>query len=75
MRIEWSEEDQVFMAILPEFDNAVTHGRSYAEAAKQGRDLIESFIIWFEQDGKELPKPIVFDYDAVRGAQPAELVT
>jgi predicted RNase H-like HicB family nuclease len=64
MVIRWSEVDQVYMATLPEFDDAATHGVTYEKAAKQGRLLIESLIMWYEQDGKPLPEPNLFDIDA-----------
>jgi predicted RNase H-like HicB family nuclease len=60
MVIAWSDEDQVYIVRLPEFDNAKTHGSTYESAAKQGRTLIESFLIWHKQDGEPLPEPQVF---------------
>lgn len=57
MLIQWSDIDEAFIVTLPEFRNARTHGETYEEAVKMGRDLIESFFIWYEQDGKPLPKP------------------
>ena len=67
MLIQWSDEDQVFIVTLPEFENARTHGETYEKAARQGRLLIESFIMWYEQDGKPLPAPSLFDFDKVKG--------
>lgn len=64
MVIRWSEEDQIYIATLPEFDDAATHGETYEKAAKQGRLLIESFIMWHEQDGNPLPEPRMFDTQA-----------
>ena len=48
------------MVTLPEFDDAKTHGDTYAEAVKQGKDLIDSFVMWYEQDARSLPKPSLF---------------
>lgn len=73
MQIQWDEKDQIFVVILPEFDNALTHGKTYREAVKQGEDLIESFILWHRQDGKALPKPHLFDYDQTVNARNGEL--
>jgi len=67
MIIQWSDEDEVYLVTLPEFDNALTHGKTYEAAARQGRLLIESFIMWHEQDGKPLPAPNLFDFDKVKG--------
>ena len=63
MLIQWSDEDEVYIVTLPEFDNAKTHGETYEKAAKQGRLLIESFIMWNEQDGDPLPEPNKFDLE------------
>lgn len=57
MLIQWSHDDDCFIVTLPEFGNAKTHGDSYEHAVKMGRELLESFFIWYEQDGKPLPKP------------------
>jgi antitoxin HicB len=63
MVIRWSDEDEVYIVTLPEFDRAKTHGSTYEKAAKSGRELIESFILWYEQDGKALPEPQKFVFE------------
>ena len=73
MQIQWDDQDEIYMVILPEFDNALTHGKTLREAVKQGQELIESFIIWYRQDGKPLPKPQMFDYDGTINARSGEL--
>ncbi|HZL38352.1 MAG TPA: type II toxin-antitoxin system HicB family antitoxin [Tepidisphaeraceae bacterium] len=62
MLIRWSDEDQAYIVTLPEFDNATTHGETYEQAAREGRLLIESCILWDREDGKALPKPSLFVY-------------
>lgn len=62
MLIRWSDEDQAYIVMLPEFDNAKTHGSTYEAAARMGGELIESFIMWYRQDGKPLPPPRLFVY-------------
>lgn len=57
MVIQWSDEDETFIVTLPEFEGLRTHGDTYEKAVRQGKDLIESCIMWWEQDGKPLPKP------------------
>jgi predicted RNase H-like HicB family nuclease len=57
MVIQWSDEDEVFIVKLPEFKNAQTHGKTYKEAARQGEDLIESFIQWYGEEGRPLRTP------------------
>jgi predicted RNase H-like HicB family nuclease len=58
--IQWSDEDRAYIVSIPEFPGNLTHGEAYEEAVKQGRDLIESLIMWAEQDGKPLPEPHIF---------------
>jgi predicted RNase H-like HicB family nuclease len=60
MVIQWSDEDQAYIVSIPEFPSNFTHGETYEEAVKQGQDLIESLIMWAEQDGKPLPEPQIF---------------
>ncbi|MGH2486949.1 MAG: type II toxin-antitoxin system HicB family antitoxin [Ktedonobacterales bacterium] len=60
MVIEWSDENQAFMVSVPEFPGNYTHGNTYEEAVKQGKELIESLIMWTRQDGKPLPQPREF---------------
>ncbi len=60
MVIQWSDENQAYMVSIPEFPGNLTHGDTYEEAVKQGEDLIESLIMWAQQDGKPLPAPHIF---------------
>jgi predicted RNase H-like HicB family nuclease len=60
MLIEWSVEDDAFIISVPELPGQHTHGATYEEAVRQGRDLIDSLILWTLQDGKSLPAPRVF---------------
>jgi predicted RNase H-like HicB family nuclease len=62
MMINWSDEEQVYIVCLPEFGvGAKTHGRTYAEAARMGQELIESLIDIAEEDGAQPPPPLLFD--------------
>jgi antitoxin HicB len=58
--IQWSHEDRAYIVSIPEFPGTFTHGETHEEAVKQGRNLIESLIMWAEQDGKPLPEPQIF---------------
>lgn len=51
MVIEWSELDKCYLVHLPEWhvvnkfkQKYVTHGKTYKQAAKNGREVIELFI-------------------------------
>lgn len=60
MIIQWSDEDRCYLVHLPEFpwQPFHTHGQTYGEAAKNGEQVIESLIAWFEEQGKTLPEPM-----------------
>ena len=58
MLIQWSEEDDVYVVSLPEFGRfAKTHGRTYADAAKNGQEALESLIEAYQAEGRALPSP------------------
>jgi predicted RNase H-like HicB family nuclease len=42
--IEWSDEDQVFLATAPDLPGVRTHGSSRAEAAKMGEEVIALWL-------------------------------
>jgi len=57
---EWSDEDQLFQARLPEWGPyAVTHGYSYQGAATRGQEVLEMLVQSALADGKPLPEPQV----------------
>jgi predicted RNase H-like HicB family nuclease len=61
MRIEWSDEDQVFVVSLPEWGGLVhTHGATYEEALWRGKELIEGLVEMRQASGEALPQPRVF---------------
>src|SRR6266702_3454634 len=45
MIIQWDSRDNIFVVRVPELPGCVTHGTTYEEAVKQGKDAIESLII------------------------------
>lgn len=56
--IQWSDEDQVYIASLPEFGPyAHTHGKTYEEALKNAKEVLELLIEDYQEEGKELPQP------------------
>jgi predicted RNase H-like HicB family nuclease len=58
MLIQWSDEDDVFVVSFPEFGPyAKTHGSTYEEAAKSGREVLELLIETYKNEGWRLPKP------------------
>jgi len=58
--IQWSEEDRKYVVSLPEFGPyAHTHGETYAEALKNGEEVIELLIEEYQSLGRDLPKPLM----------------
>lgn len=58
MVIRWSDEDRAFVVRLPEFRDVYqpcTHGATYEDAARNGRDAIESLVDDYQAQGKPLP--------------------
>jgi predicted RNase H-like HicB family nuclease len=66
MLIRWSEEDRVYLVTLPEWKGhlgnweAATHGATYDEAARMGREVLEMLIACAREDGMTPPAPQVF---------------
>lgn len=64
MVIEWSDADQAFLVMLPEWANEViqpvTHAGTYDEAVKNGREVLEMLIEDAQDAGTPLPAPKVF---------------
>ncbi len=61
MVIEWSDEDHVYVVSLPEWGELVhTHGATYEDALRQGKDLIHGLVAARQERGEPLPRPRVF---------------
>lgn len=59
--IEWSDEDQLYIATAPELPGCRTHGTTRAEALAKGEEIIEEWLdIVMERRG-QVPAPRVFD--------------
>ncbi len=59
MDIQWSEEDNAYIVTVPELPGCITHGRTYEEAVRQGKDAIESWIDASLAWGDPIPPPRV----------------
>jgi antitoxin HicB len=61
MLIQWSDEDDAYLVSLPEWEgrvfNPVTHGASYEEAARHGREALDGVIASSLKHGEPLPEP------------------
>ena len=64
MLIQWSDEDQAYLVTLPEWEGRVfgpaTHGETYEEAVRNGREALAALIASAEKHGESLPQPRVF---------------
>ncbi len=60
MSIRWSEEDQVYVVTLPEFNDNKTHVATYEEAVKNGQEVLELLIETYQENGRSLPEPLLF---------------
>lgn len=62
--IEWSPEDRAYVAVLPEWADQyampVAGGATYEEAAARGRNALENYIRFAQEDGRPLPQPRTF---------------
>ena len=61
MTIQWSDEDQLFLVSIPEFDGFVlmpcTHGKTREEAIKNGEEIIEMYLEAWQGEGSPIPEP------------------
>jgi predicted RNase H-like HicB family nuclease len=59
MVIQWSEEDNLYLVHLPEFpwQEFVTHGRTYQEAAQNGQEALDGLIAVLQDNNQPLPEP------------------
>ena len=60
MLIEWSNEDDAYVVTVRELPGCRTHGASYEEAARRGREAIEGWIADAQAWGDDVPKPHSF---------------
>ena len=51
----WSDEDECFIATLPEWQSARTHGATLEEAAKNARQVLEMLIASAQRHGERIP--------------------
>jgi predicted RNase H-like HicB family nuclease len=62
MIIEWSDEDDAYIATVPELPGCRTHGETYEDAVRQGQDAISSWIEARRASGRPIPAPHIFAY-------------
>jgi predicted RNase H-like HicB family nuclease len=55
--IYWSNEDQVFIAEVPELSGCTAHGDTHATALANANDAIQLWIDTAEEFGDPVPEP------------------
>ncbi len=57
MIIYWSEEDQLFIAEVPELAGCIADGSSYQEAVKNAEQVVTEWIETAVELGRFIPEP------------------
>ncbi|MBX9782394.1 MAG: type II toxin-antitoxin system HicB family antitoxin [Chitinophagaceae bacterium] len=55
--IFWSEQDQVFVAEMPELKGCIAHGDTQSEALKNVNEVAEEWIEMAKEKGWVIPEP------------------
>ena len=55
--IFWSEEDQAFIAEVPELPGCMADGQTYQEALSNAETVIREWIETAQDLGRSIPKP------------------
>jgi predicted RNase H-like HicB family nuclease/DNA-binding XRE family transcriptional regulator len=58
--IQWSPEQDIYMASSPEFPQLKTHGETQEEALDMGVEVIALWLSVLRDDGEPLPQPNYF---------------
>jgi predicted RNase H-like HicB family nuclease len=55
--IEWSDENDAYLATAPDLPAVVTDGRTRAEAAEMGEEAVAVFLSSLRDRGQPIPEP------------------
>lgn len=55
--IYWSNEDDCFIAEVPELKSIMTHGDTPTEALQNAQEVIEVWLAVAKEEGREIPAP------------------
>ena len=58
VNIIWDEEDQIFIARVPELDGVVTHGDTLIQVAQHAEEAIDLHLQTLKSLNEPIPKPI-----------------
>ncbi len=57
LSVFWSDEDEEFIALSPEFPGLSAFGKTHDEAVKKAKDAIEGLASLYKEDNETLPAP------------------
>ena len=57
LALHWSDEDQVFLAQVPELPGLITHGETQAAAVEMAVEAIALYLQSARHDGRPIPGP------------------
>ncbi len=57
MSIDWSSEDEAFLASFPDVPGVRTHGATREEAAERGEEVIVMWLTAMRDAGRSVPSP------------------
>jgi predicted RNase H-like HicB family nuclease len=55
--IFWSEEDDAFVAEVPELPGCMADGKTYQEALENAEQIIDEWIETAQEEGRPIPQP------------------
>jgi predicted RNase H-like HicB family nuclease len=55
--IYWSQEDEAFIAEVPELPGCMADGETYVEAVQNAEQIIDEWIETAKSLGRKIPKP------------------
>jgi predicted RNase H-like HicB family nuclease/predicted DNA-binding protein len=58
IKIQWSDEDEAYLASCMEFPSLMTHGESPEEAFKELRFILETVVEDMKATGQKIPTPL-----------------
>ncbi|MCK4765482.1 MAG: toxin-antitoxin system HicB family antitoxin [Candidatus Aminicenantes bacterium] len=57
-RIEWSEEDMIYIGRCLEFPGLAAHGDTNEAALKEIKTVVNESVKWLQDEQKSIPEPI-----------------
>ncbi len=56
-RVNWSEEDKLYISSCVEFPSLFAHGRTMEAALKQIRIVVKETVEWLKEENEKVPQP------------------